>query len=127
MLLLYLFLTLCHYAYIMQPSEKSLPKRGSIHLAWPSATRAWEIPPPTGRMRFLTKSGLGASRLAAFSAQEAGAGRRVRRAANTGGGGHLPAGKAHWKILQVVSPATPATARRAVAATAAPTTPASAK
>ena len=103
MLLQYFFLTPCHYVYSMQQSGKSLPKRGSIHSAWPSATRAREIPPPECRMRFLTKSALGASRLAAFSAhwQEAGAGRRVRRAANTGGCAHLPAGKEHRKILQV--------------------------
>jgi len=49
-------------------------------------------------------SGLGASRLAAFSAQEARAARRPRRAAKARGGAHLPAGEPLRMILPVVLP-----------------------
>ncbi len=68
-----------------------------------SITRVLGIPPPQGRMRFLTKSGLGASGLA-FSAQEAGAGQRLRHAAKTGSGAHLPAGELTRKVLPVALP-----------------------
>ena len=63
---------------------------------------------PQGRMRFLTKSGLGASRLAALPVQEAGTGRRLRLAAKARGGAHLPAGEAPRKILPVALPLPPA-------------------
>ena len=50
------------------------------HSASRSATRVWENPPPQGRKRFLTKSWIGVSILAASFAPEARAGRRLRRA-----------------------------------------------
>ena len=55
-------------------------------------------------------SGLGASRLAAFSSQEARAARRPRRAAKARsaakarGGADLPAGESLWKNMLVVLP-----------------------
>ena len=90
----------------MQPSGKSWPTRGRKHSAIPSPSRGWGIPPPQGRMRLLKKSGLGVRRLAAISASVAGAGRRLRRLANKGGGGsaHMSAGKSLWNILPVALP-----------------------
>jgi len=49
-------------------------------------------------------SGLGASRLAAFSSQEARAARRPSRAVKARGGANLPAGESLWKIMPVVFP-----------------------
>ena len=71
-------------AWCIQPSGKSWLQRGRQPSASSSATRVRGIPPLQGRTRSLTKSWIGASRLAASIAQEARNGPKPPRAREGG-------------------------------------------
>ena len=83
---------------------------------WKELTAAWETtfgeplsneslgnPPPQGRTRFLTMSGIGASRLAASSAQEARAGRsKIGKESPSGLGNEACRTTCCWRGNQII-------------------------
>ena len=82
----------------------------------PLSNQSLERKTPQGRTRFLTKSGIGASRIATSSAQQARAGQRLRRTRAKAAkplpeiGAHFPVESSARKLLLVAlgrSPATP--------------------